>query len=437
MLGAMESTKGARVAAQVVRTTAARTRIGAHRRVRSAGVRAASGLTVLALLAACGATSDESPSAPPSSPSASATASAGPTSSPTASATGSPVEVTGVRVADSIGGFHHPWEIRFLPDGTPLVTERSGRLVAVVAGHRQVVAGISDVVARGEGGLMGLALDPDFASNRRIYTCYASGSDGKVADVRVVRFRLDEELGGLSDKTPLVTGIPAGAGNRHLGCRLEIGPDRMLWITTGDAVTASNPQDPNSLGGKVLRATLDGDPAPDNPGGRMNPYVFTMGHRNVQGLAFRPGDDTPFSVEHGTGCDDEVNLLVPGANYGWDPRTSGGGYAEQAPMTSPAIDDAVPAVWSSGCPTLATSGAEFLTDSRWGTWVGRLAVAALKAERLLIMTVDGDQVTDVSTALADQLGRLRIARTAPDGSLWVAVDADPAPLVQLLPETKS
>lgn len=332
-------------------------------------------------------------------------------------------------LAGSVGGFSTPWDLRFLPDGTPLVTERGGRVAAVVGGARRVVATIADVWAQGEGGLMGLALDPGFAANRWIYTCYARGAGGSVTDVRVVRFRVAEALDALTDATPILTGIPAGAGNRHLGCRVEVGPDGMLWITTGDAVLATAPQDPTSLAGKVLRATTAGAPAPGNPGGSWNPYVFTLGHRNPQGLAFRPEDGTPFEVEHGTGCDDEVNVLVAGGNYGWNPVLSGGGYAEGAPMTGPG---GRPAAWSSGCPTIAPSGATFVTGAGWGSTRGTLAVAVLKASRLRLFGVNGTTVTGTQDVVTDR-GRLRTVRNAPDGSLWVVQDASPGALLRYVP----
>jgi glucose/arabinose dehydrogenase len=336
-------------------------------------------------------------------------------------------------VADRVRGFDRPWDVRFLPDGTALVTERPGRLSVVVDGQRREVGEVPGVVAQGEGGLMGLALDPAFAQNRRIYLCFAAGSGGSVRDVRVVRFRLAEDLDGLRAATPILTSIPAGAGNRHLGCRLELGPDGMLWIGTGDAVQPELPQDPDSLAGKVLRVTLRGDPAPGNPRGGWDPRVLTIGHRNVQGLAFRAGDGAAFSVEHGTGCDDEVNALVAGANYGWDPIGPGGRYAEGAPMTDPDIAGAVPAAWSSGCPTTAPSGGEFITGDQWGTWAGRLAVAVLKDAHLMIATTEGDRVTDTRIELEGELGRLRTVRNGPDGSLWVTVDASPGDLVRLEP----
>jgi glucose/arabinose dehydrogenase len=345
------------------------------------------------------------------------------------------VRISGVQVAERLEGFDRPWEVRFLPDGTPLVTERPGTLAVGVDGQRRLVATVPGVVAAGEGGLMGLALDPRFEQNRRIYACFAAGSGGRVQDVRVVRFRLAEGLDALGDPTPIVTGIPAGAGNRHLGCRLEIGPDGMLWIGTGDAVQPTLPQDPDSLAGKVLRVTLDGEPAPGNPRTGGDPRVLTSGHRNVQGLAFRPSDGAAFGVEHGTGCDDEVNALVPGGNYGWDPVGPGGRYAEGAPMTEPDIPGAIGAAWSSGCPTIAPSGAEIITGEPWGDWVGRLAIAVLKDEQLLVATLADDRITETRAELVGELGRLRSVRNGPDGSLWVTVDSSPGDLVRLVPQT--
>jgi glucose/arabinose dehydrogenase len=402
----------------------------------AAAIAAIAGTTLL--LAACGARTSDAPESPDvPAPSASAGLPSGAaTTDPTAPSTDEPAEerdIRGVRVTRSIGGFDRPWDLRFLPDGTPLVTERPGRLATVVDGKRAVVATVPGVVARGEGGLMGLALDPAFEANRRIYLCYAAGAGGSVRDVRVVRYRLAESLDGITDARPLVTGIPSGAGNRHLGCRLEVGPDGMLWITAGDAVQPSAPQDPTSRAGKVLRATLSGDPAPDNPGGSWDPYVYTLGHRNVQGLAFRESDSAAFSAEHGTGCDDEINVLKPGANYGWDPVGPGGSYAEGAPMTSPAIADAVPAVWSSGCPTIAPSGAEFITGSQWGMWTGALAVAVLKDQELFLVGLTGSRVADTRTEFEGDLGRLRTVRNGPSGTLWLTEDASPGAVVEVEP----
>jgi glucose/arabinose dehydrogenase len=282
---------------------------------------------------------------------------------------------------------------------------------------------------------MGLAVDPDFGANRHIYTCYTAGARGaaNATDVRIVRWTVAADYRSLGAKTPILTGIPAGdvgaAGNRHVGCRIAFGPDGMLWATTGDAVIPTAPQDPGSLAGKVLRLTRTGAPAPGNPGGSWNPYVFTIGHRNPQGLAFRASDGWAFIVEHGTGCDDEVNLLVAGGNYGWNPVTAGGGYNENASMTSPG---GRPAAWSSGCPTVAPSGGTFLSHPGWGDWQGSLVVANLKAQQLTRMPTQGGAVTGIQRVL-DGYGRLRATTIGPGGALWVLTDASPGRLLRVQP----
>ncbi len=357
---------------------------------------------------------------------------------PTTTTTTIAGQVTDVAIAQTVPGFNRPWEIAFTPDGTALVTERGGNLSAVVGGSRQVVAAVPGVVAKGEGGLMGLAVDPDFATNRRIYTCFANGTGSTVTDVRVMRFRVAEGLDALTDATPMVTGIPAGAsGNRHLGCRVAVGPDSMLWITTGDAVLAYAPQNPAERAGKVLRSTLGGAPAPGNPGvvdpaSGWDPFVYTRGHRNPQGIGFRPSDGAPFTSEHGTGCDDEVNRLAAGANYGWNPVGFDGGYDENAPMTSPLIAGTTAAVWSSGCPTIAPAGSTFLSGSQWGQWEDQFVMAVLKSQRLTFVRIDGSTLQGIDTRLTNQ-GRLRTAVQGPDGSLWVAQDSSNASLLRLTP----
>ena len=348
----------------------------------------------------------------------------------TAAPTTAPGSVNDVAVVQTVTGFQRPWEIGITPDDTVLVTERGGRIAAVVGGARQVVGTIPDVVASGEGGLLGLAIDPGYASNRQIYVCYDSGSAGVVADVRIVRFRVAENLASLTNQTTILSGIPAGSGNRHQGCRLAVGPDGNLWATTGDTAQPTPPQDVTNRAGKVLRMTLAGAPAPGNPGGSWDPYVYSIGHRNGQGLAFRPSDGAAFEVEHGTGCDDEINRITLGGNYGWNPV--GSGYDESKPMTDLAIPGAIAAVWSSGCPTIAPSGATFVSGTQWGAWNGSLAVAVLKGTRLNFVSINGSTLQGIDTRLTDK-GRLRTVKQASDGSLWVAQDADPGSLIRLVP----
>jgi glucose/arabinose dehydrogenase len=194
----------------------------------------------------------------------------------------------------------------------------------------------------------------------------------------------------------------------------------MLWVGTGDSAQGPVPQNTSSLGGKVLRISpVDGSPAPGNPFGNA---VYTYGHRNVQGLAWRPGTQQMFSIEHGPDVDDEVNLLRAGGNGGWDPNRNGT-YDQSVPMTDLVkFPDAMRPVWRSGSPTLATSGGTFVTGSQWRAWDGALVVAALKASRLQVFSLDGPgNVVGTATAVTDQ-GRLRSAVEGPDGNLYVSTD---------------
>lgn len=334
-----------------------------------------------------------------------------------------------VAVHGEIGGFNRPWSLGFTPDGAILVAERGGTLAAVVGGSRTVVGAVPGVVANGEGGLMGLAVDPGFANNHRVFLCHANGTGSSVSDVRIVAALVAPDYSSVGAFTPILTGIPAGSGNRHLGCRLAFGPDGMLWATTGDAARGIHPQDGSSLAGKTLRMTTAGAPAPGNPGGSLNPYVYTLGHRNPQGIAFRPSDGAAFAVEHGPSCDDEVNLLSAGANYGWAPTGGAGGYGEGVPMT---FSGATPAVWSTGCPTIAPSGAAFISGAHWGALENQIVMAVLKDRQLRFVRMNGNAVVGTDVAVTNK-GRLRAAHMGPDGFLWVAQDSSSGSILKVGP----
>ncbi len=342
---------------------------------------------------------------------------------PTAS---SAAEVAAPALAVSVvaDGLNDVWDIAVLPDGRALVTERDGR-IALLSGTQAgatvtpVDADLADVYARGEGGLMGMVAHPDFATSRLFTTCQTHAAGGRPVDIRLVTWQLSADgRSATRVKDPLVGGLPINPSGRHSGCRPTVGADGALLVGTGDTARGQFPQDRGSLGGKVLRVDLaTGGPAPGNPFPEA-PLVLTYGHRNVQGVAIQPGSGRVWTAEHGPTVDDEVNAIVPGANYGWDPAQGGsrGGYDESVPMTdAERYPDARPAAWSSGRPVEATSGASFLPD-------GRLAVAALRGEKLLLMNVQGDRVADVAipAELDGTYGRLRAVRTAPDGALLVS-----------------
>ncbi|WP_091770382.1 PQQ-dependent sugar dehydrogenase [Blastococcus aurantiacus] len=355
-------------------------------------------LAVLLVLSGCGASADEgSPD-----PAGRAPAGEAPAGAP---------ELQVETVAD---GLQNPWDVVQAPDGTLLVDERAGGLTAVLPDGtvREVRADFDDLFALGETGLMGLELDPAFEGNRRLYSCQGD-RDGSI---QVIAWTVAPDWSAATRAAdPLVAGLPLNEEiGRHGGCRLQFAPDGALLVGTGDTADGSAPQDPESLGGKVLRV--------DAATGAVS--VWTLGHRNVQGLAVRPGSGQVFSVEHGPDRDDEVNVLRDGGNYGWDPD-GGGSYDESVPMTDPDIPGAVPAVWSSGVPTLATSGATFLDGDQWAGYDGLLVIGLLKEQGVLALRLDdAGGVTEQFRVpeLDGTHGRIRSVRQGVDGALYVTTD---------------
>jgi glucose/arabinose dehydrogenase len=331
-----------------------------------------------------------------------------------------------VSVSTVVSGLSHPWDLTWV-NGLLLYDLRAGQVWSKrgsAAPQRVTISGFPSIYASGEAGLLGMVADPAAATNQRFYTCQAvRSSSGGPLDVRVLRWRLTSDTTAVSAGTPVVTGIPLVTG-RHSGCRLRFGSDGRLYVGTGDAAVGTNPQNLASLGGKVLRVNSDGTVPTDNPfysrGGNAR-YVWGFGHRNVQGLALRPGTTQLWSAEHGSDRDDEINLSVRGANYGWDPVP---GYDESTPMTDlTKFPTATRALWSSGYPTVATSGATFLTGPAWGEWQGALAVGLLKGQGIYLMrfrpTVSPSAVaTTVRLPQAQGYGRIRTVQQGPDGALW-------------------
>jgi len=347
--------------------------------------------------------------------------------------------VPGLTTTVVVSGLYKPWDMAFAPDGTLFFTQKAQGIYVSVGGvAQQLTGGPTDFVFQGDGGVLGLALDPNFAANRRLYVSILSNAV-EPYDERILRYEVSPDNLTLSGRTDILTGIPTGPAGvpltglgSHIGGRIRFGPDGYLWVTTGDALTAATPQDPQSLAGKVLRIDTSGAGAPGNPGGAFRSEVYTMGHRNVQGVAFRPSDGQAFSVEHGNDCDDEVNELTPGANFGWDPVPAEGvvleppfdaiGYWYDAPMTDTVRHPtATPARWSSGCPTIAPSGATFLSGEQWSSWDNSIAMAVLKGQQVRIVSlVDGNPPVEW-TAVTDQ-NRLRSAVLGPDGDLYLCQD---------------
>lgn len=296
-----------------------------------------------------------------------------------------------------------PWEVAFLPGGDLLVTERPGRLVRLpnpgsgqgpvspADGARWSIPGVREV---GEGGLMGLALHPEFAENGWVYVMLTGEGAGGVEN-RVERYRLTEE--GPTDRTVILGDIPGA--RFHDGGRIAFGPDGMLYVTTGDATEAQLAQDRESLAGKILRLDEEGGAAPDNP---FDTRVWSWGHRNPQGLAWDDRDQL-WSTEHGrSGLQsglDEVNRIQPGLNYGW-PEIQGD---EDAPDMEP------PVVHSGPEYTWAPAGAAW--------WEGRLFFAGLRGEALYEVRPQ-ETSPEPRAHFHGDYGRIRAVRVGPDGALY-------------------
>ena len=321
-----------------------------------------------------------------------------------------------------LSGLSNPWDLAFLPNGEMLLTERPGLVrLRRTTGDLITVSQPSDVLVGGEGGMLGMTIDPQFATNRYVYTCFSS-TGGGTADNRVVRWTLAADGASLSARRDIVTGMPHANGGRHSGCRPRFGPDGFLWIGTGDAAIGVNPQDLRSLGGKVLRVTRDGDAAPNNPAiAGADARIYTYGHRNVQGIAFRPGTGAPYSIEQGSSVDDEVNALVAGANAGWNPVP---GYNESVPMTDlTKYPSAMRPFWSSGSLARGTSGGGFISGTAWKAWNGALVIGQLSGLKLVVLTFNTDGSLKAATPLYGDLNtRLRTPVQGPDGALYVTTD---------------
>ncbi len=328
-----------------------------------------------------------------------------------------------LRVRILVRGLDKPWDVQQAPGGRLVVSERNKALISVVRdGEVRTLADMSDQVwVSGETGLMSLAVD---RKRRVVWACHGDDSSGP-EDIRVTRMQVSKRWRLVQSARTLIAGFPTSTG-RHGGCRLMLarsGPG--LFIGTGDAAIGTNPQDLDSLGGKVLRihrdsgAAMRGNPWASAPTERR--FVWTYGHRNVQGLAQR-ADGSVWSVEHGPTVDDEVNRLVPGGNYGWNPVP---GYEESVPMTDESLPgDQVGAQWSSGDSTRATSGAAWVQGSQWGSLEGTLAVAALEDEQMLFLRFDrrGRFVSVVTPPTLTKFGRLRSVTSARNGDLLVTTD---------------
>lgn len=362
--------------------------------------------------------------------------------------TGQPARAQGVRTETVAGGLQNPWGVAFLPGGRFLVTERPGRLRLVGPDGKLAppLGGVPEVAAGGQGGLLDVLADSDFAGNRTVYLCYSEpAATGNGNSTALARATLSADNGKLENVKVIFSQKPKFASTSHFGCRIVESrtggaADGKLFLTLGDRfLRKEDAQTLDNHHGKLIRINKDGTVPKDNPFvGRAGalPEIWSYGHRNAQGATLAP-DGTLWMHEHGPQGGDEINLPKPGANYGWPVITYGENYGggkigegitEKAGMQQPLH------YW---VPSIAPSGMAFLTSERYGkAWQGNLFVGSLKfgyLDRIELSAPFSGKVVRESKLLADLGERIRDVRQGPDGLLYVLTDNSNGKLIRLLP----
>ena len=400
-------------------------------------------------------------------------------------AEGQGMNVPIIETTEFMTGLESPWDMAFLPDGTMFYTEKcKGLSVRTSSGEINALYGIKDssgypdsaddLFCDGQAGILGVVADPQFEENRTLYVYSTSSKyygdgcktnfdkcDGNI----VMKFKVSDDLKSVSDRTDIVTDIqykpfesdqPFGGPGAHNGGRLRFGPDGYLWVTGGDRHRGTCPQDGQLLCGKILRIDGDGNGHPDNnPPEGFDDRIYTYGHRNVQGIDFRPSDGRAFTAEHGPWHSDEITALVNGGNGGWDPAESVGGRGEcpdkycgyepnqmdamdpairasYTPMSDTRFEDLMPPSWNNHGFSQGTGSAAFLTGSNWGIYEGRLSVGIMgigfgntpPGSRIDVYDIadDGQSIKGAIIMPTEITTRYRGLVMGPDNALYATVD---------------
>ena len=400
-------------------------------------------------------------------------------------AEGQGMNVPIIETTEFMTGLESPWDMAFLPDGTMFYTEKcKGLSVRTSSGETNALYGIKDssgypdsaddLFCDGQAGILGVVADPQFEENRTLYVYSTSSKyygdgcktnfdkcDGNI----VMKFKVSDDLKSVSERTDIVTDIqykpfesdqPFGGPGAHNGGRLRFGPDGYLWVTGGDRHRGTCPQDGQLLCGKILRIDGDGNGHPDNnPPEGFDDRIYTYGHRNVQGIDFRPSDGRAFTAEHGPWHSDEITALVNGGNGGWDPAELVGGRGEcpdkycgyepnqmdamdpairasYTPMSDTRFEDLMPPSWNNHGFSQGTGSAAFLTGSNWGIYEGRLSVGIMgigfgntpPGSRIDVYDIadDGQSIKGAIIMPTEITTRYRGLVMGPDNALYATVD---------------
>ena len=332
-------------------------------------------------------------------------------------------------------GLEHPWSLAFLPDGRMLVTERPGRLRLVETDGKlsRPITGVPNVMARGQGGLLDVALDPDFARNRLVYLSFAEPrANGN--GTSVARGRLNEQGTALADTAVIFRQMPTVNSTMHFGSRLVFDRTGALFVTLGERFSQRDQaQNPENHIGKLVRIRPDGSVPADNPKKPgWAPEIWSIGHRNVQGAALHPQSGQLWTAEHGARGGDEINTPKAGLNYGWPVISYGVDYsgAKIGEGTArPGMEQPL-FYWD---PSIAPSGVAFYTGQVWPAWRNSLLVGALAGSQLARLSTDGEKVTGEERLLTDIGARIRDVRQGPDGLIYLVTDEDDGKVLRVRP----
>lgn len=340
-----------------------------------------------------------------------------------------------VKVVIVTRGLENPWGLAFLPDGRMLVTERPGRLRLIENGELDPtpIEGLPKVKASGQGGLLDVALHPNFEDKRLVYLSYAAAGEGGVG-TEVARGRLQGHR--LEGVEVIFRALPKSRGGRHFGSRLLFDPQGHLYITLGERGDRPRAQDLADHAGSIIRLKEDGRVPHDNPFVRhpdTRPEIFTYGNRNVQGIALQPATATIWAHEHGPQGGDEVNIIRAGTNYGWPVITYGRNYGIGTRIGEGTAKPGMAQPVLYWVPSIAPSGMAFYNGDKFPEWRGDLFVGALKDRLLVRLELEGERVTKQERMLQDVLGRIRDVRNGPDGYLYLLTDERDGVLARLEP----
>jgi glucose/arabinose dehydrogenase len=360
----------------------------------------------------------------------------------TAEITGAPAVKSAnlvLKVETKATKLYHPWGLAFLPDGRLLLTERAGRLRILGANGKlsKPLQGVPAVFTSEQGGLLDVALAPDFAASGSIYFSYAEPRGGRRSNgtsVARARLALEGDGGRLQDLRVIFRQEPSYTGYLAFGSRLLVMPDGSLFITLGDRVDLEEEaQNPANHLGKLVRVLPDGGPHPDNPKlGGWRPEIWSIGHRNMQGIALHPANGRVWTVEHGARGGDELNVPLAGKNYGWPVISYGANYDGSKigeGTRKPGLEQPV-YYWD---PSIAPSSAVFYTGDLFPEWKGDLLVTALAGEALHRLVLDGEKVVGEEIMLKELDSRLRNVRQGPDGAIWLLTDHPEAMVLRMVP----